>query len=210
MTEVAERRPRWPLIAGGAALAAAAVLWSAGVVWFASSMPRRVDDPTTGTDAIVVLTGGSRRLTEALRLLDAKRARKLFVSGVDRGVTRGELFRALGRDPAKAAGPVVLGYEAGSTRGNAEETAAWMARNKFDSLRLVTANYHMRRALLEFRGAMPGVAIVPHPVFPPSVAAERWWRSAGALAVLAGEFSKYVAAVARTGLEATGTPPGGQ
>ena len=36
--------------------------WAGGLVWFTLGVPDKVDDPTTRTDAIVVLTGGSRRL----------------------------------------------------------------------------------------------------------------------------------------------------
>ncbi len=49
----------------------------------------------------------------------------------------------------------------------------------FHSLRLVTANYHMPRSLLEFARAMPDIEIVPHPVFPEISRGPHWWAAAG-------------------------------
>ena len=45
--------------------------------------------PTTNvemTDALVVLTGGTKRLETGLKLLSESRAKKLFISGVYKGV----------------------------------------------------------------------------------------------------------------------------
>ena len=94
---------------------------------------------------------------------------------------------------------VALGYEADDTEGNATETAAWMKTQKFKSLRLVTANYHMPRSLIEFRHAMPDIEIVPHPVFPETFKQDDWWLWPGSAALLAREYSKYLIALVRTG-----------
>jgi uncharacterized SAM-binding protein YcdF (DUF218 family) len=75
-----------------------------------------------------------------------------------------------------------------------------MAEQNYRSLRLVTANYHMRRSLLEFRHAMPGVSIVPHPVFPDTFQPTDWWRRGPAVWVVVAEYSKYLAAMARIAL----------
>src|SRR5690606_31996387 len=168
-----------------------------GFVWFAQTMPGEAPTDITPTDAIVVLTGGSERMGEGLKLLLQNRSAHLFVSGVHPGVTVGELLRIYQVDPAQAPGDIAIGYRAGNTQGNAEETATWMAKHGYRSLRLVTANYHMRRSLLEFSRAMPGIKIVPHPVFPDPVYPSRWWRSAQAIAVVAGEYTKYLVALAR-------------
>lgn len=185
----------WRILA--ALVGGALVLWSAGFAWFGFSMPRHVADPITRTDAIVVLTGGSQRLKEGLRLLEAGRARNLFVSGVASGVRLSDLMRVAGRKPGTPRCCITLGHDAGNTRGNAAETAAWARRRGAASLRLVTANYHMRRSLVEFSRAMPEVRIIPHPVFPRAVNADGWWRSLGALDVVAAEYNKYLAALTR-------------
>ena len=56
----------------------------------------------------------------------------------------------------------------------------------------------MPRSLLEFSRAMPGIAIVPNPVFPEIVRDERWWRQAGGPEPRSiGEYVKYLVALAR-------------
>lgn len=189
-----------------AAASVAALAWAGGFVWFACDIPERVDDPAAATDAIVVLTGGSRRLGEGISLLLQGRAKKLFVSGVHRGVDVAEILRAAQQTPQEVRCCIALGYAADNTAGNAAETAQWMREQGFRSLRLVTASYHLRRAMLEFRAAMPGVAVVPHPVFPDSFPAREWWTRNGAVALAAGEYTKYLAAAARlaVGLPAPG------
>jgi uncharacterized SAM-binding protein YcdF (DUF218 family) len=48
-----------------------------------------------------------------------------------------------------------LGYEAVDTRSNAEETARWVAKHQYTSIRLVTSASHMRRARLELSRVLP-------------------------------------------------------
>lgn len=190
------KRGRWRRNAiwlGGVALAAL-LAWLAGFLWFAAGLPGEPPHGTGRTDAIVVLTGGSGRVDQGLRLLAQKRARKLFVSGVYRGVDVERLLELASDAPAALSCCVTLGYEAHSTRGNAIETARWVAENDIRSLRLVTAAYHMPRSLLEFRRRMPGVEIVPHPVFPPHVKQDEWWRWPGSAHLLAIEYTKYLLA----------------
>lgn len=170
-------------------------LWTAGLVWYAEDIPRAVDDAATRTDAVVVLTGGSGRLDVGFQLLNDGHANKLFISGVAREVNVDELIRLYGQDRSDIRCCVVLGHAAGDTAGNARETAQWMGEEGFSSLRLVTASYHMRRSLLEFRRAMPHVTMIPHPVFPEGFRAGDWWRWPGTLNLLISEYSKFLAAV---------------
>ena len=181
-------------------VAVLALTWLAGLVWFAETIPHEPPAPGTPeaerhTDAIVVLTGGSERLAAGLELLSEGKAGKLFVSGVYHSVDVRELLHLTRLKPAEAECCIVLGYAADNTIGNAAETAAWMHAEHFTSLRLVTASYHMRRSLWEFHQAMPGVRIVPHPVFPETVRAHDWWLWPGTAGLLAMEYSKYLAVV---------------
>ncbi len=189
---MAERSPGRLLARLLAALAVVFGLWLAGLVWYAAALPTEVSDPERRTDAIVVLTGGIGRLRQGFELLAQDRAQQLFVSGVERGVEVSELLRIDRIAPPELACCVVLGYEAGDTRGNAEETAAWMREQGFDTLRLVTAVYHMPRSLLEFRLAMPEVEILPHPVFTTNFKQADWWRWPGSAWLLAREYSKFL------------------
>ena len=179
-------------------LAAVALLvaYGGGLVWFADSIVETVGDPDTPTDAIVVLTGGSQRVQTGLQLLTAGKAKKLFVSGVYHGTDVATLLHVQRQSPDALQCCIALGHAADNTYGNALETAAWMRQEGYGSLRLVTANYHMRRALLEFTRAMPEARIIPHPVFPEGVR-ERWWAWPGTLDLIIGEYDKYLWALLR-------------
>ncbi|EME69222.1 hypothetical protein H261_14325 [Paramagnetospirillum caucaseum] len=180
-------------VAAGVAVGA----WGGGLLWFAADLAARVEDGATVTDSVVVLTGGADRLEAGVALLEAGKGGKLFVSGVHKGVDLPELLRQPHMAGEKVRCCIVLGHAADDTVGNAAETAAWMRREGFSSLRLVTAAYHMRRALLEFRRAMPDAAIVAHPVFPDAFKRDQWWRWPGTAHLLAVEYTKYLAALAR-------------
>ena len=178
-------------------LGALAGAWVGGLLIFATSLDATVEDGDTVTDAIVVLTGGSERLSRGLALLEAGKGRKLFISGVHKGVDLPELLRQLHLPQSEARCCIVLGHAADDTTGNAAETAAWMEAEHFTSLRLVTASYHMRRSVLEFRRAMPDATIVAHPVFPDAFKRDQWWRWPGTAHLLATEYTKYLAAEVR-------------
>ncbi|MBC7952784.1 MAG: YdcF family protein [Rhodospirillaceae bacterium] len=182
------------LVGSGLGLALA---WFCGFLYFVATLPDRVSDTASHTDAIVVLTGGSERLTTGMALLEGGLAGKLFISGVHRGVDLPDILKLARTGHPDTVGSVVLGYAADDTVGNAAETAAWVKAEGLTSLRLVTGAYHMPRSLTEFRHVMPGITIVPHPVFPDSVKSREWWRWPGTAALLATEYSKYLAAITR-------------
>ena len=181
----------------------AGLLWLGGLVLFIARLPESAEQPDRHTDAIVVPTGGSERLQEGIRLLIHGSAGKLFISGVNVDTKTADLVASL---PAEAEKPpealvdccIVIGHAADSTLGNAAETGAWMKAQGFHSLRLVTADYHMPRSLLEFRRAMPDMEILANPVFPDQVHREGWWRWPGTASLLIGEYNKYLLALART------------
>src|SRR5262249_35504427 len=142
----------------------------AALLWFGFTMPDAAEEPSARTDAIVVLTGGEDRLETAFGLLQKGLASRLYVTGVGEKVTKPELLKRLGDPSAEIAARIELGFRAANTRGNAAETAAWFNSQSMRSLRLVTANYHMRRSLLLFRRALPDANIVAHPVVPKRLA----------------------------------------
>lgn len=182
--------------------------WLGGLAWFVQLAAAPPADPGRTTDAIVVLTGGSERLSTGLALLAGQRAQKLFVSGVFQGVEVTELLRRVRLPADELACCIVLGHAADDTRGNARETAAWMEREGFRSLRLVTANYHMPRSLLEFHRALPaGVEILPHPVAPSAVHLDAWWRWPGTADLIITEYVKYLVALLRGPIAAAPPDP---
>jgi uncharacterized SAM-binding protein YcdF (DUF218 family) len=184
------------------AVASAAVfmLWLGGLGWFLYEGLGGVSDRTAPTDAIVVLTGGRFRLESGIDLLEAHRARKLFISGVNQHVDRAALLRVLGPLPDSASCCIVLGHDAADTYGNARETAEWMRQEGYHSLRLVTSWYHIPRSRLEFERAMPEIAVVLNPVFPLHTEGEDWRVRAEVVPLVIREYDKYLAALARPAL----------
>jgi uncharacterized SAM-binding protein YcdF (DUF218 family) len=171
----------------GAALLAAA--WLGGFVWFANQASLQPAPPPVA-DGIVALTGGADRIATAILLLRDKRARLLLISGVGPGAALPPLFRGTGVDPAALQDRVTLGRDATDTLGNAAETAAWVRQNDLHSLIVVTAGYHMKRALTELGRALPDVALYAVPVVPPAM---RGAKGFAALRLLAGEYTKWLA-----------------
>ena len=95
---------------------------------------------------------------------------------------------------------VDLGFEAEDTSGNAQEIAAWARSKHYDSLIVVTSDYHMPRALLEIRGMAPEVKLTPYAVSTPSLDNSRWWRAAVTARRMTLEYMKYLAVLGREGL----------
>lgn len=197
MSRPPSRRPHGPTISRiGGLLILLAGLWGGGLFRYAESIPTDVAAPDTKTDAIAVLTGGSGRLDAGLTLLEQGAAKKLFISGVYKGVDMKNLLQAYRKSPADLNCCVDIGY-AEDTINNAVETAQWVKKNGITSLRLVTSAYHMPRAVLEFEHALPGLALVEHPVFPAHVKQENWWAWPGTTGLIVGEYNKFLVAWVR-------------
>jgi uncharacterized SAM-binding protein YcdF (DUF218 family) len=177
------------------ALAAAALMAFALGFWgFARSVQQATPpDPFPEADAIVALTGGSTdRLTTAMALLGSGHGRRLLISGVNPKVTDKEMAALLHGGDKLFKCCVDVGRRAEDTLGNAAETAAWAKRNGFETLIVVTDNYHMPRSLAELRIAMPQTKLVPYPVKARISRAPVWQNDLGAAARLAGEYTKYL------------------
>ena len=127
--------------------------WVFGFLWFATALPQPA--AAQHTDAIVVPTGSGGRIPRGLTVLRAGGADRMLVTGVDADVRPGE-FAAEYDVPARLMECcVTLGFVALDTRGNARETVHWMAKHDVHSIRLVTADWHMRRAAHELEAALP-------------------------------------------------------
>jgi len=182
-------------------LLAAILCWVAGLVWFVSRLDDPPPDPDLPVDAIVVLTGGSLRIDAGLQLLIAHRGKKLFVSGVHPGIDAAEVLRLTRGAPGWVGCCVVLGHASYNTVGNAVETAAWLRAEGYHSIRLVTANYHMKRSLLEFRRVLPpDIRILPYPVFPIAARQDPSGRWRGTVHVIIVEYTKFLGALVRVEL----------
>ena len=173
--------------------------WAGGLGVFVESIEAFDGTPVmeTETDAIVVLTGGSERVNTGYELLAAHKGKKLFISGVHRGLTLDHMPNSPAASKDLRDCCVVLGHEAETTFGNAHETHDWMTAENYRSLRLVTANYHMPRSLLVFHKEMPEFIIVPQPVSPDNVKLDKWWERPGTASLLVTEYNKYLVAIVR-------------
>jgi uncharacterized SAM-binding protein YcdF (DUF218 family) len=190
-----------------AALLVLVMLWAVGLVAFAARVAHSTPAADPGhAQGIVALTGPSPgRMAAAVSLLQDGHAQRLLISGVNRMSTRDDVRRA-----ARAvAGPIYdccvdLGFEAVDTIGNAREAAQWAKARDYDQLIVVTADYHMPRALLELKGAMPRARLVPYPVATAELNVRAWWRNPRQARRLIIEYCKYLVILTREGLLGVG------
>jgi uncharacterized SAM-binding protein YcdF (DUF218 family) len=183
--------------------ALAAALIVLGFFVFAGIATRRTQVAEPSADAIVVLTGAEFRIAEGARLLQDGRGKRLLISGVHPHVTRGDLLRITHLPPERLDCCVDADTKALDTRGNARETRKWIDKHGYDSIILVTSNFHMPRSITEFALAMPGVRVVPHPVVPRGFPEEAWWLHLGTARLLLSEYLKFLPAALRLARERT-------
>jgi len=174
---------------------------AAGFIAFLSQLRGAEIVPDRKADGIVVLTGGSSRVSDAMELLAAGYGRRLLISGVHPTSTASDISRTLPENQSFMTCCVDLDRTALSTRGNAAEARRWAQARRFKSLIVVTSNYHMPRALVEFSHAMPETILIPFAVVGDKWREEPWWASASTLRLLLSEYVKYIAAELRVRLE---------
>jgi uncharacterized SAM-binding protein YcdF (DUF218 family) len=183
------------LVLTGAVVAAA--ILAAGFWMFVGALDRSESMVREPVDGIVALTGGADRINEAVDLLMRGRGARLLITGVHEKTTREELSRVHPDARSAFACCVDLDYRALNTIGNAEQTRLWARQHGFRSLLVVTSSYHMPRTLAEISHVLPDVKIFAHSVVPESMDIDGWWREPQLARLLAFEYVKYVAAVAR-------------
>ncbi len=207
LDEAKRSRPRVPfrrlrLVLGvGAAMVAAGF---AGFVVFLNELPKSEVKPWRDADGIVVLTGGSSRVSDAMELLAVGYGKRLLISGVHPTNGAADIQRSLPESQPLLRCCVDLDHSAVNTRSNAVETRRWVRDRGFHSLIVVTSNYHMPRAIVELSHAMPEVALIPFPVVGDKWNDEPWWTSGAALRLLMREYAKYLVAEVRVRLDRLG------
>ena len=196
------RPPRGWLRAGiVAAIAIGFVGAAVGFVGFLSQLRGVEVNPARNADGIVVLTGGSSRVSDAMELLAGGYGKRLLISGVHPTNAASDISRSLPDNQASLLGCCVdLDRSAVNTRSNAAETRRWARDRGFKSLIVVTSNYHMPRAIAEMSHAMPDVTLIPFAVVGDKWRDEPWWTSGATLRLLLSEYAKYVAVEVRVRL----------
>ncbi|MGU3536470.1 YdcF family protein [Methylobacterium sp. A54F] len=175
---------------------------AAGFLAFVGALACTEQAPPGRADGIVALTGGAQRIGDAIDLLAAGYGRRLLITGVNERTSRDEIARLNPSQRHWIDCCVDLDYRARNTIGNAIETRRWMRRNQFDTVAVVTSNYHMPRTLIELDHALQdGDRILPHPVVTEGLDVRRWWQSPPAARLLAAEYVKFLAAWVRTRFE---------
>ena len=180
--------------------AAAAV----GFIGFLSQLRGAEVKPVRNADGIVVLTGGSSRVSDAMELLASGYGKRLLISGVHPTNDASDISRQLPDSQSLMGCCVDLDHSAINTRSNAAETRRWAHERGFKSLIVVTSNYHMPRAIVELTHAMPDIDLIPFAVVGDKWRDEPWWTSGATFRLLLSEYAKYVAAEMRVRLADAG------
>jgi uncharacterized SAM-binding protein YcdF (DUF218 family) len=178
------------VIVGGIAV----VLGFFAFLWLLPSGEIELD---RNADGIVVLTGGTARVSDALELLAAGRGKRLLITGVNPGTTTADIARQVADFGKILACCVDLDYSAINTFGNAVETRRWVIDRGFRSLIVVTSAYHMPRALAEIAHQLPDVALIPFPVVSDRLRIEPWWSNSATARLVLSEYFKYLFAKVR-------------
>ena len=166
----------------------------AGFIWLLPSRQVALD---SNADGIVVLTGGTSRISDALDLLASGRGKRLLITGVNTGTTTGDIAREVVNYNALLSCCVDLDYSALNTYGNAVQARRWAVAHGFQSLIVVTSAYHMPRALAELAHQLPDARLIPFPVVSDRLRIEPWWSSGDTTRLVLSEYLKYLAAKVR-------------
>jgi uncharacterized SAM-binding protein YcdF (DUF218 family) len=142
------------------------VVWFVSIGLFVLQIGSYGQELSIKPDAIVVLTGGSNRIEEGLDIMSNHGCTNLFISGVNRDVSRHDILGRVQKNINATSCDLELGYTARNTHENAQEAMAWLEKKGYKSMVLVTAHYHLPRSLLEFRAIAPGIEIYPYAVYP--------------------------------------------
>ena len=153
---------------------------------------------------IVILTGGTNRIKDGLKIINdfertKKNSLKILVSGTGKGFTKNSLKKQLGEnfnsDLIKCC--IELDSVSKNTFTNASETLKWTKKNDIKEFLLVTSNYHMPRAILEFNNSMPNLKIYTYSIKPRKHKIGKWLNSHETFTLVFKEFCKYIVASLR-------------
>jgi uncharacterized SAM-binding protein YcdF (DUF218 family) len=187
-------------------LLGAFVLYMLGFAVFFLKLDTSGRRPEDKTDAIITLTGETKRITEAVRELATGSANWLYISGVYREAPIGrvvdrtidELKRENKLQGTREAfrAKIQMDSRAENTIENGLDSRRWVRENKIGSIRLMTSYYHMPRSMVIFRKYMPDIRIVPHSV----LSDDSPWSSAR-IRLAFSEYNKYMVTLLWTALD---------
>jgi len=178
-----------------------ALLLVGGFFWFAANIPSEDVSLDRKADGIVVLTGAASRIPDAIELLAAERGKRLLITGVHRATSAREIARLTPLYSKFFTCCIDLDRSALNTFGNALETKRWAREHNFNSLIVVTSNWHMPRAMAELAHQLPDATLIAFPVISEKVKTEPWWSNIATARFLVAEYLKYLFALTRMKLD---------
>jgi len=180
------------------------ILLAGGFIWFVSKIASDEVSLDTKADGIVALTGAAARIPDAIELLATERGKRLLITGVHRATSSREIARITPLYSKYFTCCIDLDRSALNTFGNALETRRWAREHNFDSLIVVTSNWHMPRAMAELSHQLPDVTLIAYPVISEKVKSEPWWSSTDTARLLLAEYLKYLFALMRMRIDPDG------
>ena len=195
---------RWIGFLTMAAGVTGALLLAGGFGWFVAQISGDEIMLDRKADGIVVLTGSAARIPDAIELLATEHGKRLLITGVHRATSAREIARLTPLYSKYFTCCIDLDRSALNTFGNALETKRWARQHNFNSLIVVTSNWHMPRAMSELDHQLPDVTLIAFPVLSEKVKAEPWWSNLDTARLLFAEYLKYVFAQARMRLDVDG------
>jgi uncharacterized SAM-binding protein YcdF (DUF218 family) len=192
---------RWIGFLTMAAGATGIILLAVGFGWFIFNIAGDEVTLDTKADGIVALTGAAARIPDAIELLATDRGKRLLITGVHRATSSKEIARLTPLYSRYFTCCIDLDRSALNTFGNALETKRWARAHNFNSLIVVTSNWHMPRAMAELAHQLPDVTLIAYPVISEKVKTEPWWSHLDTARFLFAEYLKYVLALARMHLD---------
>ena len=150
---------------------------------------------------IVILTGGSNRIKDGLKIVNkfdktSKFYPRILVSGTGKGFTKFSLEKKLNFDFSLDLIECCIELDNISTNtySNASETLKWTKKNNIKEFILITSNYHMPRAFLEFENRMPDLKIFTYPITPKKHNINNWLNSFETFSLIFSEYCKFLVA----------------
>lgn len=162
---------------------AIAAVWVIGFfVFFGLVSTQKAENPEGQADLAVVLTGGTGRVEAGFDLLADGHAKMLLISGVHKDVNLQDLIALWQADDTRKKAItnhccITLGRTADDTESNAAETALHIKGSRIKSIRIVTSNYHIPRAWILFKRALPEAELSVWPVAGNGPLSPVFWRN---------------------------------
>lgn len=172
----------------------------------ASSPDAESNPPTLQADGVTALTGASNaRIIAGVEIANELKI-PLLISGVHIDTSAADIAAIVGVRETEIQCCVTLGRAAATTEGNGAEVAEWARRHRMKRLVVVTSEYHMDRALIELRRAMPEGEFIPYAVQSTRVRPRDWYRDSATARRLFEEWMKFRVASVRASRDVREAP----